>query len=113
MTPDSEMPMHELFDTRELTDTPEHWASLAERIAPRAIRASNGIEWLAHSHTGWMGACVLLAASVALLVFGPSPSTAPPAQDEWIGALIPRGGVAKAMLARDEPPSLGSLVFPS
>jgi hypothetical protein len=105
--------MHELFDTSELTDTPEHWALLAERIAPRAIRTSNGIAWLAHSRAGWMGASAMLAASIVFLVFAPSPSTARSLKDEWICALTARSAVAKAMLADDEPPSLGSLAFPS
>src|SRR5215831_6176926 len=111
--PDSEVSMNELGDAREITDTPEHWASLAERIASRAIRASNGIEWLAHSRTGWMAACVVLAASIGFVVSEPSRSTASLRQDEWIGALTPRGETAQAMLTRDQPPSLGSLAFPS
>ena len=105
--------MTDLFDTSNVTDTPEYWASLSDRTAARAVGATSGVEWLARSRAGWIGAYTMLAASIVFLVFATSRNASSSSRDEWSGALAPSGDVARAMLTRAGPPRVESLVFPS
>ena len=101
----------ELFDTSSVTDTPEHWAALAERIAARATRPPNGVEWLARSRVVWIGALSLLAACVVFLATTAPPESRNATRDEWTRALVPKDTAARVVLASDRPPPLELLLF--
>ena len=110
MSGDSREP-HELFDTSEVTDTPEHWAALAERIAARATRPPNGVEWLAGSRVAWIAAFSLLAACVVFLATTSPPGSRSSTRDEWTRALVPKDTAARVVLASDRPPALELLLL--
>jgi hypothetical protein len=106
---DGEIP--ELFDTNNVTDTPEHWAKLAERITAHVTLGANSVEWLARSRAGWIGAFSILAASVVLLLSTPRPDWRDSTHDEWTWALVPENNAARMLLQRDGPPRIESVVF--
>jgi hypothetical protein len=101
----------ELFDTSKVTDTPEHWAAFAERIAERAVQPPGSVEWLARSRAGWIGALAVLAASVVVLITSLSRERRNSTTDEWTRALVPEDSAARMVLLADGPPRLESLLL--
>lgn len=100
------------FDTSKLADTPENWAVLAERITDRAVQPPTGVEWLASSRAGWIGALSVLAASIVVLVTISLRERRSAMTEEWTRALVPKDSAAQVVLLPDGPPRLESLLFP-
>jgi hypothetical protein len=104
--------MIDLFDTTSIQDSPEHWDALASRITSHVARNATTLDWLAHSRAGFIAACFTVAASLALLMSSSDPLSPRDASLAWMTALTPADDVAQAMLARQAPPAIESLLFP-
>jgi len=104
--------MTDLFDTTAIQDDPEHWDTLAARITSHVAQRGSTLDWLAHSRAGFFAACFAVAASLAFLMSVPRPPSTLNASVAWTTALTPADDVAKAMLERQAPPAIESLLFP-
>ncbi|SRR6266567_351870 len=104
--------MTDLFDTTAIQDNPEYWDALASRITAHVARRASTLDWLAHSRAGFVAACFAFAASLAFLMTTASPPSPPNASVAWTIVLMPADDVANAMLVRQAPPAIESLLFP-
>lgn len=109
------MIMSELFDTRGVTDSADHWDALAERVAREAERRSlssrrTGVGSFATSRNWLIAASLLLAASLAFMTLtwkqGRVRSVAELGQ-----ALAPTDDVGRAMALTGKPPAVAALLF--
>jgi hypothetical protein len=109
------MTMSELFDTRGVSDDPEHWDALAERVAHEAARRSHatrnaGAGSLAASRVGLIAASLLLAASLAFLTM--SWRQGAPRSATLLGqVLAPSDDVGRAIVLTGRPPALAALLL--
>ena len=106
--------MSELFDTRGVKDTAEHWDALAERVAREAARrsfaSSDGVGSLVASRIGLIAASLLLAASLAYMTMTSRRGSARP-EAELGQALAPTDDVGRAIALTRTPPAVGALLF--
>ncbi|HWH52385.1 MAG TPA: hypothetical protein VN651_12640 [Gemmatimonadaceae bacterium] len=102
----------ELFDTRGVTDSAEHWDAVAVRVAREAMRRSRagGVGSLAASRAGLIAASLLLAASLAFMTIASRQGSARPAV-ELRQALAPSDDVGRAIALTGRPPAVGALLF--
>jgi len=104
--------MTDLFDTTAIQDDPEYWDALATRIASDVGQRASTLDWLAYSRSGLIAACVAVAASLAFVMSTSRLQSSRDASVAWTTALTPADDVAKAMLSRQAPPAIESLLFP-
>lgn len=107
------MPRLDLLDTSHLRDEPEYWDALAQRIEAGAIRPSDvgGFDWLSGSRAARVTVGLLVAAALALAVL---PDTAPsPSRQraQWAEMLAPSDELGQAIVVRENPPALGTLLL--
>jgi hypothetical protein len=102
----------ELFDTRGVTDSAEHWDAVAARVALEAAGRSRaaGVSSLAASRAGLIAALLLLAASLAFMAMASRQGSARPAA-ELRQALAPGDDVGRAIALTGRPPTVGALLF--
>lgn len=105
--------MSDLFDTTQVRDEPEHWDTLAKRVATTAARESrrSGFDWLANSRAGWVAASLLVAAALAFIMLPPEDHSARSVVPEWAQSLAPTDDVGKVIVLRDSPPAIGALLL--
>jgi hypothetical protein len=107
--------MSELFDTRGVKDSAEHWDALAERVASdaaRQLRASrhSGVGSFAASPGGLIAASLLLAASLAFMAMTWQQASPRPAA-ELGQAIAPSDDVGRAIVLTGRPPMVAALLF--
>ena len=105
--------MPDLFDTRQIPDDASYWDTLAERVASHAARGSSGsvLDWFAHSRSSWIAASLLLAAGIAFMTLPVADSSAPSLAPTQSQPVTPADDLGKAIVSRDAPPSIGSLLL--
>ena len=105
--------MPDLFDTHQIPDDAPYWDALAERVAAHATRDSSGtvLDWYAHSRSSWIAASLLLAAGIAFMVLPVEDSSAPSLASTLSQPVAPADDLGKAIVSRDTPPSIGTLLF--
>lgn len=99
--------MSELFDTRGVHDTAEHWNALADHVAREAARRSGSSR---HTGAGLIAASLLLAASLALLTMTWRQPRMKAAA-ELGQALAPTDDVGRAIVLTGRPPAVAALLF--
>ena len=105
--------MPDLFDTRQIPDDVSYWDTLAERVAAHAVRDSSGtvLDWFAHSRSSWIAASLLLAAGIAFMVLPVADPSVPSLAPTLSQPVTPADDLGKAIVSRDAPPSLGTLLL--
>lgn len=109
--PNDDREIPKLSDTSKLADTPEYWATLADRVTAHATHTSTSVEWLARSRAGWIGALAVLAASIVILASMSARQKRDSADDAWTRALVPETNTARVVLTAEGPPRIESLLF--
>ena len=100
------------FDTSAIPDDASYWYGLATRITDGATRSDGGLEWLAGSRAG-IAACLLAASGIiAVLALDNRATPSSPSQGSVVTFAV-SDDVARAVMFRDEPPSVGALVLAS
>ena len=99
--------MSELFDTRGVNDSAEHWDALADRVAREAARQSSAKPV---SRAGLIAASLLLAASLAFMRVASRQASPRPAA-ELGQALAPTDDVGRAIALTGKPPAVGALLL--
>lgn len=100
------------FDTSAIPDDASYWDGLATRITGGATRSDGGLEWLAGSRAG-IAACLLAASGIiAVLALDNRAAPSPPSRGSVI-TFAASDDVARAVMFRNEPPSVGALVLAS
>ena len=105
--------MPDLFDTRQIPDDASYWDALSERVAAHAARDSSGsvLDWFAHSRSSWIAASLLLAAGIAFMVLPVEDPSAPSLAPTLSQPVMPADDLGKAIVSRDAPPSIGTLLL--
>ena len=100
------------FDASAIPDDTAYWDALAKRVTAGATRSDSGLEWLAGSRAG-IAACLLAASGVIGVVASRNPAAAPPPARESFVTFTAGDDVARAVMFRSEPPSVGALIIAS
>lgn len=100
------------FDTSAIPEDAAYWDALATRVTDSAIRADSGIEWLAGSRAG-IAACLLAASAFIGVVAFRNPSAQPPTARASFITFAASDDMARAVMFRNEPPSVGALIIAS
>ena len=105
--------MTDYFDTGRISDAPEYWDALADRVAAHAARkgSEGGVGWLARSRAGWIAAVLLLATALSAIALPDDSEAARSLRTEWASAFAPQDEMARAMVLRDEPPAIAALLL--
>jgi len=92
-------------------DDDQYWDALAHRVAARAARGAHrtSLDWLARSRTAWLMTSVLLAA-VLMFVMLPARRSTGDVGPRWIEVVAPADRIGKAIVVRDQPPAVGTLL---
>ena len=112
MTPHDDANDAPAFDTSAIPDDASYWDGLARRVTDGATHSESGLEWLSGSRAGL--AVGLLAASAIITLAILSNATAPTSPSrESVVTFAASDDVARAVMFRNEPPSVGALVLAS
>lgn len=99
------------FDTSAIPDDASYWNALATRVSVGAIQSDGGLEWLAGWRAG-VAACLLAASGILGVVVSRDPAAPPPVQASFV-TFAASNDVARAVMFRNEPPSVGALILAS
>ena len=100
------------FDASAIPDDAAYWDALATQVSAGATRAGSGLEWLAGSRAGIV-ACLLAASGIIGVFVSRNPAGPPPTARESFVTFTAGDDVARAVMFRNEPPSVGALVIAS